>query len=363
MKTLSRLLGILILFNLNLCSVSGQTVQAGIFSSLNGNNIVSVKAKPSATLAGVFSGINVTVRWLTSYNVTVSVVSTSYSIAPQGSVGTSGQYSYQTFGAIPNVTINWAANSENELFTIRVDGASGLGTFELMSGPPSSADWYFELNGVDVTNTSTPFYQQSVGNISLPIQLSSFTGTVLSTNRVRLDWTTLSELNNYGFEVQRAPDTSLNFQSLPNSFVPGHGTTNVPQHYTFVDSFPLHGRSFYRLKQIDLDGTIHYTDGIQVHMPTDVREDPVPIAFALHQNYPNPFNPTTTIGFDLPSESNVKLEVFNLLGESIALLVNGKLQPGSFRVRFDAQQLASGIYLCRFQAGDFVQVRKILLLR
>jgi hypothetical protein len=90
---------------------------------------------------------------------------------------------------------------------------------------------------------------------------------------------------------------------------------------------------------------------------------PLPISFALHQNYPNPFNPTTTIRYELPKASIVTLSVFDILGREVSVLVNERRDAGSHEVNFCARNLASGVYLCRMQAGDFVQLRKLLLVQ
>jgi hypothetical protein len=127
----------------------------------------------------------------------------------------------------------------------------------------------------------------------LPIQLSSFTGIYISANSVQLDWITITEVNNYGFFVERRRVNQHTFVELPNSFIPGHGTTLIPHSYTYTDNSANGETWYYRLRQVDLDGTVHYTDGIQVDVITDVEEEPLPTAFALEQNYPNPFNPTT----------------------------------------------------------------------
>jgi hypothetical protein len=89
----------------------------------------------------------------------------------------------------------------------------------------------------------------------------------------------------------------------------------------------------------------------------------IPNEFALTQNYPNPFNPSTVIEFALPRESFVTLEVYNLLGERVALLVEGKKSAGYYSESFNAQGLASGLYLYRLNAGEFLHVRKLLLLK
>jgi hypothetical protein len=199
--------------------------------------------------------------------------------------------------------------------------------------------------------------------LALPIQLSSFTGSVINATTVQLDWSTISEVNNYGFFVERRAAAEQNFIELPNSFVPGHGTTSVPQHYSHTDAAASLATWYYRLKQIDLDGTVHYTDGIQVDILTDVREKSLPEEFALSQNYPNPFNPSTQIQFALPEESHVKLEVYNALGQRALTLVDETKSAGFYSERFDATGFASGFYVYRLQAGDFVDTKKLLLLK
>ena len=197
----------------------------------------------------------------------------------------------------------------------------------------------------------------------LPIQLSSFTVTIEGSSIARLSWRTVSELNNYGFEVQKSDTTQQRYQSIPNVFIPGHGTTNEPQHYSYVDSTVIPGTWYYRLKQIDFDGTVHYSDGIRANTLTGVRPMEIPGAFSLLQNYPNPWNPSTTIRYGLPHASFVTLSVYNTVGQQVARLVNEQQQSGYHEATFRGEGLASGVYFYRIQAGDFVASRKLLLLK
>jgi len=89
----------------------------------------------------------------------------------------------------------------------------------------------------------------------------------------------------------------------------------------------------------------------------------IPEKFYLHQNYPNPFNPSTTIKFDLPSASKVTLKIFNILGKEITTLQAGRLPAGSYSYEWDASAVASGVYLYRLQAGNYVETRKMILMK
>ena len=197
----------------------------------------------------------------------------------------------------------------------------------------------------------------------LPIQLASFTAVVTGGNRARLDWITISELGNYGFEVQKSVDQTSGYQSIPNVFIPGHGTTLEPQHYSFTDSAVGSGSWWYRLKQIDLGGTFTYSDGVRVQILAGVKEEEIPTVFSLSQNYPNPWNPSTTIRYGLPNNSPVELTLYNVLGQKVVQLVDQQQQRGYHEILLDGNGLASGTYFYRLQAGNFVQMKKLLLLR
>jgi hypothetical protein len=192
----------------------------------------------------------------------------------------------------------------------------------------------------------------------LPIHLSAFSATSTGGESVKLSWTTVSETNSYGFYVERRKASEQGFASLPGSFIHGHGNTTVPQNYSFVDRSVTNGTWYYRLRQIDLDGSVHFNESVQV----EVQLTDLPVSFSLDQNYPNPFNPTTTIRYALPARSFVTLSVFNTLGQEMATLVQDTQEGGYHEVRFDGGSLASGVYFYRLKAGDFIQTRKMLLL-
>ncbi len=197
----------------------------------------------------------------------------------------------------------------------------------------------------------------------LPVQLASFSARLAPDNLVRLDWMTISETNNYGFEVQKRLGEAGTFQTIENSFVPGHGTTLEPHWYTFTDPTTTPGDWRYRLKQIDLDATVHYSEPIAISVPTGVDNTGEPAAFMLEQNYPNPFNPSTTIGFSVPDAGIVSLKVFDVLGREVATLVNEVRQPGQHSVTWNASNAPSGVYFYRLDAAGLTQTRHMVLMK
>lgn len=184
----------------------------------------------------------------------------------------------------------------------------------------------------------------------IPVELTSFSALVTGSN-VMLQWITASEINNYGFEVERKNSES-GYETL--GFVSGAGSTTETQTYSFNDSRVTNGSYTYRLKQKDYDGTYSYSYEIEV----DVN---VPIEFALEQNYPNPFNPTTNFNFSIAEAGMVKLSVYNLLGQEVKSVVNEYKEAGSYSVTFDAASLTSGTYFYKLETAQFSQTKKMIL--
>ncbi len=194
-------------------------------------------------------------------------------------------------------------------------------------------------------------------NVPLPIQLASFVGSFVGDN-VKLEWSTISEVNNYGFNVQRLNEASKNFETI--GFVEGNGSTLEPQSYSYID---VQAGTTYRLEQIDNDGLITYYGPIMLN-PNSVGDESVPAVFALNQNYPNPFNPSTTISFSLANSGNTTLKVYNVLGNEVATLFNGNAEAGKlYNVKFDATKLSTGMYIYKLQNGNNVEVKKLTLVK
>jgi len=207
-----------------------------------------------------------------------------------------------------------------------------------------------------VTGVSGRFIREYDLSI-VPVELTSFTANVVD-QVVVLNWTTATEVNNQGFEVQRSID-GLNFNNI--GFVPGFGTTTEPKSYSHTDQSVTSGTYYYRLKQIDYDGSFTYSDVAEVEIS-------LPIEFALAQNYPNPFNPSTSIQFSLPVDAQVKINIYNLVGEKAAEIASGNFAAGTHKVNFNASTLTSGIYFYRLDAtgtdgNTFSSIGKMTLLK
>jgi hypothetical protein len=217
------------------------------------------------------------------------------------------------------------------------------------SDPPPAT----QTNGESLL-TGVSYYQTIVTDDVIPVELLSFTFQV-NDNDVTLNWVTATETNNFGFEVQRM--TSGEFSTI--GFINGYGTSTETHRYSYVDKDLQPGVYTYRLKQIDLDGSEYYYDQLNVEVSN-------PVQFGLEQNYPNPFNPSTKISYSLAVDSRVNLTVYNLLGETVATLVNSEVSAGNHDVNFQAENLNSGIYFYRLDVdgkdgSQFSQVRKMML--
>ena len=226
-------------------------------------------------------------------------------------------------------------------------------------------DWLFDLS-----NPSYGWYHLSDFNFdnnwvirgyvtnSVPVEITSFTGSSANGN-VTLNWSTATETNNMIFEIERRNEVS-DFVLI--GFVEGKGTTTEQQEYSYIDRNVTTGKYFYRLKQIDFDGTFEYLPAGQAGS-IEIEVDAAPVSFSLEQNYPNPFNPSTTIRYAIPNGGLVTLKVYDILGREVATLVNEEKPAGTYQVSFDASSLSSGIYFYRLKSGEFEQTKKFVLMK
>jgi hypothetical protein len=250
-------------------------------------------------------------------------------------------------------------NSFDPPLTSGVDGVvAAQGSALINLGPGESTDFYYGISiGTDQTSCLNNMAACEVKfNQIIPVELTSFAANARG-NSVELNWTTASELNNHGFEIQRK--TSFDQDWILIGFEEGNSTTTESQNYSYLDdvSHLQKGTVSYRLKQVDFGGNYTYSEVV------DVEINPTPSQFQLKQNFPNPFNPSTTITFGLPEMSNVTLKIFNTLGEEVAELVNESLDAGSYSSNFDATGLPSGIYIYKLQTEERVLSKKMTLIK
>ena len=211
----------------------------------------------------------------------------------------------------------------------------------------------------DTRNDGGGIYAQNInpngelGNIVVPVELTSFTG-VQNGSTVTLNWSTATELNNRGFNVERSELNQNNWQSI--GFIEGNGTSTTPHAYTFSDKNLNAGSYNYRLKQVDNDGSSKY---INLAESFTIQ----PGTYSLSQNYPNPFNPTTMIKYSVPERNQVTIKIYNVLGSQVATLVNEVKPAGSYEVNFNASNLSSGVYYYTISAGKFTSTKKMILMK
>lgn len=189
-----------------------------------------------------------------------------------------------------------------------------------------------------------------------PVELLSFSSSVVD-DGVTLIWTTATETNNSGFQVERRETKNKRSDEWNNiGFVNGNGTTTETKSFSYKDENLSSGKYQYRLKQIDFDGTFKYSNIVEaVILP--------PAKFSLEQNYPNPFNPSTNIQYSISSRQFVQLKVYDVLGNQVATIVDEEMPAGSHKIDFTSLNLSSGIYFYRLTAGEFVQTKKMVLLK
>lgn len=191
-------------------------------------------------------------------------------------------------------------------------------------------------------------------NGTLPVELSTFTASA-SGNSVKLNWSTNSEENNSGFEVQRR---SENGDWTRAGFVSGSGNSSEMKSYTFSDRNLQRGEYSYRLKQIDFNGYYEF------HELTGNVIIGGPGSFALHQNYPNPFNPSTVIAFELPYDAKVSLRVYDISGRLISTLIDNQFRTADYySVSFNATSMSSGVYFYELRTDKDVRTAKMTLVK
>ena len=224
-------------------------------------------------------------------------------------------------------------------------------TWTLAGGTVNSSENYVELAALN----NFSYWTLADLNNPVPVELTSFNANVVN-NVVNLTWTTATELNNSGWDVERKSISVKNDQWIKVGFVKGSGSSTEAKNYLFKDENVTSGKYSYRLKQIDFDGSVSYSFNTEISITG-------PDKFELYQNYPNPFNPETVIKFEIPTSSFVNLSVYNLIGEKVATLKNENVEQGSHSIKFSGSNLPSGVYIYRLTAGNTNITKKMTLLK
>jgi hypothetical protein len=187
----------------------------------------------------------------------------------------------------------------------------------------------------------------------LPVEFTAFTAAA-SNNAVELRWSTATERNNFGFEIERKSSGAWS----KVGFIQGNGTSTSAHNYVYVDKNVEAGTYTYRLKQVDRDGNFTYSKEVESIVGKMAAD------YELSQNYPNPFNPSTTIRFAVQREQQVSLKIYNVVGQEVAVLYNDVARAGQhYEVLFDAKNLASGTYYYVLQTAERKEIRKMLLMK
>ncbi|MCB9207815.1 MAG: T9SS type A sorting domain-containing protein [Ignavibacteriales bacterium] len=263
-----------------------------------------------------------------------------------------------------NVETNFTFNGNNSALVLGTKYLLFTVTLPILNASESA--------GITWVAASTAFFQGDDENITstlngdlntspLPVELSTFNVNSVEGTKAQLEWETATEVNNYGFEIERSVVTESAEATWEKvAFVEGHGNSNSPKLYSFTDKNLVGGSKFaYRLKQIDIDGTFEYSDVIEVEV--------LPTKYELFQNYPNPFNPSTNIKFSLPEDAKVNINIYNVLGERVASVLSEELKAGFHQIDFNSNsagyQLSSGVYLYTIESKNFSQVKKMILMK
>jgi len=323
-----------------------------VFSAFNGatNSYVGANFQ-------VVSGVNNIDSWLVLPDVGVvagDILSFRCRSVLNGTFPDSVRVMYNDLGGLTPEAAGWV---ELGRFKASTDGTWELKTFVLPTGSFSGsiAIRYNVVNGGPAGDNSDYIGIDAIeldGDGLLPVELSSFVSTI-SNNNVTLNWSTASETNNSGFDIER--NSNGQWSKIGN--VTGNGTTPISNNYSFTDRNLTSGIYNYRLKQIDFNGNFEY-----FNLNSEVNIG-VPAKFELSQNYPNPFNPSTQINYNLPVDGKVSLRLFDMSGKEISTIVNEVKTAGYYSVSFNAGNLPSGVYFYSIEANDFSAVKKMMLVK
>ena len=269
------------------------------------------------------------------------------------------------------VEISWKDNSLNELgFVVqrKLGDSASVSAYANIDTVTANTTTYIDTTVTDTTKYTYRLYAYNADTVSvysniatyttpLPVELTSFSADAVN-GKVMLSWVTATEINNSGFSIEKSSDNKK-FEEI--SFIKGKGSTAEKSYYSYVDKSALSGKYYYRLKQIDLNGTYQYSKSVEIDLG-------LPKVYSLEQNYPNPFNPSTKLRFALPASAKVIIKIYNTLGQEVANILHNELNAGVHEIEFNGSNLSSGVYFYRLEAhgvdgSNFISTKRMLLMK
>jgi hypothetical protein len=324
----------------------GSTVYlGGSFSNVNGqplNSVAAVDTGAGTLIPGFNAGFTV------PFGVTALAFADSQIIigGAWSTISSQPRQSLAYLNASTGGLESWSSHINNDVGSGTVNALEVTPQTVFVGGSIASLSYFPQSNLAIMTDPNI---------ISLPVELVSFAAT-LKGNGAILQWNTATEINNYGFNVERLSSKNPSWQNI--GFVKGNGTSNASHQYKFEDPNLQAGVYSYRIKQVNTDGTFKFTRSAEVQIGA------TPRIFALNQNFPNPFNPTTTIEFTVPVDGRAKLKIYDMLGREVARLFDGEAKADMVQqVKFDASAFASGTYFARLEFNGERLLTKMTLLK
>ncbi|MFH0734217.1 MAG: T9SS type A sorting domain-containing protein [bacterium] len=227
---------------------------------------------------------------------------------------------------------------------------SNVNSYKYVDHQTKTGTYSYRLKQVDFDGTCN-FSQLLTVAFIAPIQIQNF-ACFYKSHEIILNWQTLSENNCKGFEIERCTRIWL-WEKI--GFVENSEKIDTIKNYSYNDVYLSNfGNYYYRIKIIADDNTFVYSEQLEVSIEN-------PLVYELLQNYPNPFNNSTTICYTVPTESNIKINVYNLLGQKVAILEQGIKSPGFNTAIFNAAELSSSIYFYRIESDPAQLTKKMIL--
>ncbi len=298
--------------------------------------------------------INGSVEWFHTYGGYTGDYGYDVVNTPDNGLALSGRRSSNTLGGYDVYLIKTDANGYSSCafgtYSPNIFTISNLQAINL-----NMATLSYVSAAILTVATLIPGTGENISCSVIPVELKTF-GYKIDDNKVVLNWSTASELNNHGFELERC---TQNREWRTIGFVEGNGTTTEIQNYIYTDDlFEINTEKiFYRLKQVDFDGQFNYSSELEIELeitPTD---------FNLFQNYPNPFNPVTIIKYSVPKSAYVTITIHDTIGQLVRKLVNETKAPGYYQVEFDGAALPNGIYFYTLASDNVITTKKMVLLK